>query len=188
MPADTPTIEPVRITAGDSAAWVRTFADYPASAGWVLTYTLINAQGKQTVAAAADGDAHRVTLAAAGTASWVPGVYAWTAAVAMGSDRHTVAAGQIEVLPNFAAAAQLDTRTPARKALDAADALMATYGAKAYVHAYNIDGRGQTFHKPADFLAWRSTLQAEVRREEAAAGIAAGRRPRNMVYVRFNTR
>lgn len=32
--------EPIRLTAGISAQWTRTFADFPASAGWQLTYKL----------------------------------------------------------------------------------------------------------------------------------------------------
>ena len=44
--AQTPTTEPASLQAGDTLRWQRTLPDYPASEGWVLSYRLINAQGK----------------------------------------------------------------------------------------------------------------------------------------------
>ena len=38
----TPTIEPSLLYTGDTWAWERTLADYPASASWVLNYVLVN--------------------------------------------------------------------------------------------------------------------------------------------------
>ena len=41
------------------------------------------------------------------------------------------------------------------------------------------------FASPADFLAFRSKVQAEVAREEAAARLAAGDLPRTKILTRF---
>ena len=66
----TATTEPARVTAGDTIAWTKTLSDYPASAGWVLAYTLINAGAKITITAAASGDDHAVTVLAATSAGY----------------------------------------------------------------------------------------------------------------------
>jgi hypothetical protein len=92
------------------------------------------------------------------------------------------------VAPNLAAAATLDTRSSARKTLDAVNTAMESYGPKAYLHMYEIAGRKQQFHTPGDFLAFRSKLMAEVAREDNAARLAAGLAPKNQLQVRFNTR
>mgnify|MGYP000482247209 CR=1 FL=1 len=185
MPA---TQEPTRLTAGDTLTFTRGLSDYPASAGWVLSYTLINSAHKITFAASASGADHLVNEAAATTAAWNAGAYTWLAVVTKAAERYTVGQGSMVVAPNLAAASTFDARSTARKALDAIDALMATYGAKAYMQGYEINGRKQQFHTPGEFLAFRSKLQAEVRREENAARIAAGLAPRNQIAVRFNSR
>lgn len=183
-----PTTEPVSFTSGDTVAWTRTLDDYPASDSWVLAYTFINGAAKFTVSTTANGAAHDVAIAASSSAGYAPGTYSWQATVTKASERYTVGTGTCQVLPNLAAASQYDTRTPARKALDAAELALATYGAKAYLQSYEIAGRSQRFQDPGMFLAWRDKLKAEVRREENAAAIAAGRRPRNQVLARFSTR
>lgn len=188
MTAPIPTTEPTSFTAGDTVAWVKTLEDYPASDSWVLAYAFINAAAKFSLTASASGDNHAVTIAAATSAAYAAGTYTWVATVTKAGERYTVGTGSATVLPNLAAASTYDTRTPARKALDAAETALATYGAKAYLQSYEIAGRSQRFQDPGAFLAWRDKLKAEVRREENAAAIAAGRRPRNQVLARFNTR
>ncbi len=182
--------EPSRFTAGDTIAWCRELADYPANAGWVLSYTFINATAKFTATAAGDGAFHTTTIPAATSANYTAGDYTWQAVVTKSatSERYTVGNGVTTVAPNLAAATTLDTRSTAKKTLDAVNAAMLTYGAKAYLQGYEINGRKQQFHSPGEFLAFRSTLIREVAAEDNATRIAEGRRPRNQVAVRFNTR
>jgi hypothetical protein len=184
----TATTEPTRVTAGDTITWQKNYTDYPASSGWVLSYTLINSTTKLTITAAASGADHLVSVAAAVTAAWAAGAYTWQAVVTRAAERFTVGQGHITVAPNLAAATTYDTRTVARKALDAVNAALETYGAKAYLQSYEIAGRKQQFHSPGDFLAFRSKLQAEVAQENNAARLAAGLAPRNQIRVRFNSR
>ena len=184
----TATLEPSRVTAGDTITWLRSLADYPASAGWVLSYTLINSAAKISITATASGDDHLVGVLAATSAAYAPATYTWHAAVTKAAERYTVGTGQMVVAPNLAAAATYDTRTSARKALDAVNLAMETYGAKAYLHSYEIAGRKQQFQTPGDFLAFRSKLMAEVAREDNATRLAAGLAPKNQLQVRFNTR
>lgn len=184
----TATIEPSRVTAGDTVTFTKSLADYPASDSWVLSYTLINASNKYSFTAAASGADHLVTVAAATTAAWVAGTYTCLAVATKATERHTVGQGSIVIAPNLAAASTYDTRTSAKKALEAVNTLLETYGAKAYLQGYEINGRKQTFASPGDFLVFRSKLMAEVAREDNAARIAAGLSPRNQISVRFNTR
>jgi hypothetical protein len=180
--------EPTRVTAGDTVAWSKSLPDYPASAGWVLAYTLINSASKITFSSTASGDEHAISVAAATTAAWAAGAYTWVATVTKAAERYTVGQGSITIAPNLAAATTYDTRSSARKTLDAVNTAMESYGAKAYMQAFEIAGRKQQFHTPGDFLAFRSRLMAEVAREDNAARLAAGLAPRNQVHVRFSSR
>lgn len=184
----TATTEPGRVTAGDTVAWTKSLSDYPASAGWVLSYTLINSAAKITITATASGDDHAVSVAAATTASWAAGTYTWMAVVTKAAERYTLGTGSLVIAPNLAALSTSDTRTSGKKALDAVNTLLENYGSKAYLQGYEINGRKMQFNTPGEFLAFRDKLKAEVAREDNAARIAAGLAPRNQLSVRFNSR
>lgn len=184
----TATTEPSRVTAGDSISWLKSLGDYPATAGWALAYTLINSATKITINASASGADHLVSVTAATSSAWAAGTYTWMATATLGAERYTVAQGAIVIAPNLAAATTFDTRTSAKKALEQINTLMETYGAKAYMQGYEINGRRQQFQTPGDFLAFRSKLMAEVAREDNAARIAAGLSSKNQLMVRFNSR
>ncbi len=183
----TATTEPSRVTAGDSISWLKSLTDYPAGT-WVLAYTLINSAAKISLTATASGTDHLVNVTAANSALWAAGTYSWQATVTKSPERYTVGTGSIIVDPNLAALTTSDTRTSAKKALDAVNALLETYGSKAYMHSYEINGRKQQFNSPGDFMAFRSMLEAEVAKEDNAARLAAGLSPRNQLFVRFNSR
>lgn len=181
-----PTTEPTRVHAGDSATWRRDdlTADYPATGGWALSYTLVSPTKVINVAASADGAAFLVTITAATTAGWTPGDYTWAAAVTNGAQRTTIGQGRLTVLPNVAGAVGgLDVRSPARQALDAVNAALASYGAKAYLQEIQTGDRRQRFNTPGEFMAFRSRLQREVAQEDVAAGL----RPTgtNRLLIRF---
>lgn len=185
----TATTEPSRVTAGDTVVWQKSLSDYPASAGWVLSYTLVHATlAKITLTATASGADHLVDVPAATTAAWAAGVYTWAAIVTRALERHTLGTGTITIAPNWANATTLDTRSSAKKALEAVNLALESYGAKAYMQSYEIAGRKQQFQTPGDFMAFRSRLTAEVAREDNAARLAAGLSPRNKLQVRFTAR
>lgn len=178
--------EPESFTAGDTLSWLRSLADYPASAGWTLAYRLINAAGKIDIGSAASGDDHLVSVDAATTAGYAAGTYTWQAFVTKATERHTVGNGTIVIAPNLAAmSAGYDNRTPARKALDALNAGLQTFGSNAHVQSYSIEGREMRYRTFAEFMAARDRLSLEVSREEAADLAAAGRPRRNTLNVRF---
>lgn len=178
-----PTTEPTTVNAGDTIRWTKTLPDYPASAGWVLTYTLLNAASKVTITATASGSDHAVNVSAATSATWTAGDYAWRAQVALAGDVFTVGEGRITVAPSFGAAT-LDTRSSARRALEAVEAYLAD-PSNLTAAKYMIAGRSLDRFPLPDLWAHRDRLRFEVAREDAATRAAAGLPDNRRVFVRF---
>lgn len=131
-------MEPLRVTAGDTWTWVRALRDYPASAGWVLTYYLALAAAEPTpIECAAEGDDHRATVTATASAEIPAGDYQWTARVVKGDEAHTIGSGTLTVLPDPTAA--VDRRTLEAKILAVLEpALLASAGSM--IVEYELDG------------------------------------------------
>ena len=160
---------PSQISAGDSAAWLVSIADYLAIAGWTLKYKLINATNQYDIVSTPSGADHQVTVSAATSGAYVAGSYNMVAYVTNGALRHTLQSALLIISPNLAGATVgIDTRTSAFKCLEALDAALANYGNKAYTQEYEIAGRRMKFTSLSEFLIARSKLQAEVAREAAA--------------------
>lgn len=183
MAAPTPTTEPTSLIAGDTAKWLKTLSDYPASAGWVLTYTLINASAKITFGATSIGDNHLINVAAATTESWEAGSYAWRATVALSGEVFTVSSGTLTVEPAFGTDT-LDNRSHARKALANIEAYLENSN-NLTAARYQIAGRELQRIPIADQLALRDRYRVEVAREDAAANVARGLPDKRRVMVRF---
>jgi hypothetical protein len=179
---------PATIRAGDTLSQVWPLSDYPPTAGWVLRLTLINSAASYQAAATASGADHVLTVAAATTAAWAAGTYSWSIDATLSGARYTVATGSVQVLPDLAAATTLDTRSNYRKALEAAEAALATHGARAYLAGIEVGDRRQTFANPGEFLSFISRLRAEVQREDSADRMRQGLAPRNKLLVRFTGR
>lgn len=185
--ADIPTTEPSVVTAGDTLAWTKSLSDYSASAGWVLSYRLINAAGKYDITATASGADHAVTVAAATSATYTPGWYDWQAVVTKAAERYTVGSGRMQVLPNLAAqSAGYDDRSQARKILEL---LLTAYESaatsRAYVFEYEIAGRRMKFNSKAEWIMEINFWKAQVAAEERAANINKGLGAGNKLLVRF---
>ena len=182
------TTEPSSLTAGDTATWLKSLPDYPATDGWALAYTLLNAAGKISIASTPQGADHLVAASATASAAWAAGDYEWVArvsrTVAMVLEAHTVGRGRITVAPAFDAAQRLDTRSQARQALEAVTAYLSN-PANLGAASYSIAGRTLARHTIPDLIALKSHLQGEVAREDAAAAVAHGLPDRRRVFVRF---
>lgn len=177
---------PAKITAGDSIYWKRTLTDYPASAGWVLKYTLINSAIKINITSTASIDDHVVSVAAATSAAYAAGNYAWQEYVEKSTERYTLATGQVTILPDLAGqAAGFDARSTARKTLDLIEAAMLAQGKNAWTQEYEIAGRRMKFRSVGEFLQFRSKLQQEVKAEERAGRIARGEAVGSKLLVRY---
>ena len=181
--AETPTIEPASIAAGDTLRFDRSLPSYPASAGWQLSYTLIDAAGKVTFSASAAGDVHAVTVAAATTATWQAGDYAWRARVSKAGEVYTVGEGRITIRPAFAGNNH-DARSHARRTLEAIEAMIEGRASSAAME-YEIAGRRLRYIPIPELLQLRDKYRADVLREDAAAATAAGLPDRRRVFVRF---
>ncbi len=181
-----PTHEPDRIQAGDTLTWLKSLPDYPANDSWVLSYRIINAAGKFDITSSASGANHLVLATAATTATYTAGIYNLHAWVTKTTERYSLPSRSVIVLPNVAAeTAGYDARTNAKKILDLLDAAMLAHGAQAWVESYEIEGRSMRFRSIGDFLSYRSKIQQEVLREEAAERIRSGLSGKNKISVRF---
>lgn len=177
------------LTAGDTLSFTTITPDYPASAGWSMVYKLVprTAGTVISIASSASGDDHLLQAAASTTATWAVGSYTWVGYVLKGAERYTLESGSITIDADPGVVTGLDLRSSAKKALDAVNTLLESYGSKAYLQSFEIAGRRQQFHSPGEFLAFRSRLMAEVASEDNAARIRAGLSPRNQIQVRFTT-
>lgn len=169
---------PARLIAGDTLDLSVSGELYPASAGWSLHVRLIPraaAAAAISLMATAVGDAYRLLVAATTTAAWAAGAYSWQAWVVRAGTVITVNSGQVEVLPDpRLAAAGLDTRTQAERAL--ADARTALASWTPTTRRWQIGDREQEFGSAADVLAVVEYWSDQVRDERRAAALASGQR------------
>lgn len=182
MAAPTPTTEPAALSAGDTARWLKTLPDHPATDGWALTYTLVNAAARITFTAAASGADHLISVPAATTAAWAPGAYTWRAQAALAADVYTVGSGTLQIEPAFGAAT--DARSHARRALANIEAYLENAN-NLTAAMYEIAGRRLQRMPIPELLALRDRYVAEVAREDAAARAARGLPDKRRVLVRF---
>ena len=112
---------------------------------------------------------------AAITAGWAPGTYKVTEYVTSATERQTLSTQPLRILPNLAAAsAGADTRTHARKTLDAIEGWLETR-APGYALIW-VDGRKLENRSIPDLLVLRDRYRAEVAAEDRkAAGLGAVR-------------
>lgn len=178
---------------GDTATWVDdpvTLADNRVAdaTGWVLKYALRGPVGLDLTAVAA-GASWSTTLGSAASLALTPGTYAWAAFITKDAERITIGQGSALISINFATLpveAAYDSRSVAKRALDACEAAMATFKATGgLVKKYEIAGRSMEYQSFEELQAAHSFWQAKVLAEETKAAIANGQgNPRNM-YTRF---
>lgn len=170
---------------GDTLQFETAVPDYPAVLGYALTYRLVPRAGGApiTISATAAGNNYAVNVAAATTAAWTPGDYAWAAYVSLAGARYTVGTGQITLRPDPGAmAAGTDTRTQAERALADLKAALAAWTPTR--KSYQVGDVAMTFNSSADILQLISYWERQVLSEKAAAALARGLANPNKVYVR----
>jgi hypothetical protein len=178
-----PTTEPASVTAGDTIQWTKALPDYPASAGWVLSYAFTG-PGNISITSTASGDDHAVTVTAANSADWVSGSYIGQAYVtkAATSERYTVATGlQLTVAANLATASGLSW---ARRCLAAIQAVLEGKAGSDLLST-RINDKELRKYTPAELIPLYRFFEQEVAREDQAAKVAAGLSSGNRVLVRF---
>ena len=186
---------PSEIRAGDTVRW----RDQPAldylgneitSATWTLTYFLrFNAASEgSTVVGTAYETGWEFTISAATSAGFDAGRWFWQAVATSGSDKLTLGAGQLNVLPSLSytgTAAAYDGRSQAQKDLEAVQAAIRAYVSGNAVSEYTIGNRRLKKMELTDLLTLESKLKADVVREQRAEKIANGLGDPRKLYVRF---
>ena len=177
--------EPVEFTAGDTVKWEKSFSDYP-PASWALEYRLIGSDdGITEITAAEVGTKYQITIPKADSATLIGGNYTLVGYVSDGSERLTVYSGQVTVKANLEEkGSAFDTRTHARKTLDAIEAVIENRASKDQ-QSYSIAGRSLSRMTIDDLLKFRSQYKAEVKQEVAAERVAAGLGSGRKIGVRF---
>lgn len=177
-----------QLIAGDSLTFTRSVPDYPASAGYTLSYRLVPISGAGTAItfnATASGADYAVSVAPATTAAWAVGEYSWAAYVSKAGERRTVDSGTLKVAPDVGAVnAPWDARSFARQALDAIEAAILQRASSTQLEVA-VFGRTVKSMSHAELLAARSRLAREVEAEQAASDLANGVKRKNRVLVRF---
>jgi hypothetical protein len=174
-----------QIIAGDTLQFRTAVPDYPANAGYTLTYRLVpRAAGAAIeIEATADGAEYIVAAAAAATAAWAPGEYAWHAYVEKDGARYTRGTGLVTILPDPAAVAPgTDSRSQARKAVDDLKVALAAWNPLR--RSYSIGDTTMTFNGTAEILRLLSYWEAQLAGEDAANAIAGALKSPHRVYVR----
>jgi len=168
---------PDQITVGESVSWKYSNTDYPASAGWALTYTLIRSTARIQIVSTADGDDHLIEVAATVSALYTAGTYDWQAHISNGTERYQVADGVIEVLADFAASGLsggFDARSHVKKVLDALEAAIEGRASKTQINQ-SVGGMTIGHMTLADQVAMRDKYRAKYQQELVAAGKAKSR-------------
>ena len=178
--ATVPSIEPQTIRAGDLISWSKSLQDYPANAGWSLTYTLINADTKITINASASGADHLVSVDAATSAAYAAGSYTWMARVTNDAEIYTVAVGSLTIQPNLAALTTFDGRSHAKVMVEAIEAAIQGRASSVQLRMA-INNRSIEYLSPTELIKWLSFYRAEVAKEAQAETIRkTGANPRNI--------
>ena len=159
------------------------------SGTWALSYYLRTNTASEgaTVVGNAYGTGWEFTLAAATSAGFDAGTWYWQAIATSGSDKVTLGAGQLTVLPALeytGTPGAFDGRSQAQQDLDAVQAAIRAIvsgGAK----QYSIGNRSFTKLDLGELMERESSLKAEVKREQMASLIANGQGNPHNLFVRF---
>lgn len=185
--------EPTEITIGNNLRWLKTISSFdiddnttvvPVTAGYALTYSLRGTAGVIDLTSSVSGSDYLVSVLAATTATWVDGFYSWQAYLTLTTSRYNAGSGSITLMPNFATSSNIDSRSYARKILDAIIATMEGR-ATSSMSSYSYSGKSvskmshQELQDSHDH--WLIKVIVEERNEKVAKGLDSGRN----VYVRF---
>lgn len=186
---------PAQIRAGDTVTWrddaARDNLGNPiTSSSWSLTYYLRTNTASEgaTVVGTAYGSGWELTIAAGTSAGFDAGTWFWQAIATAGSDKVTVGAGQLTVLPGLnytGTPGAFDGRSQAQKDLEAVQAAMRSIVSGGAVAEYTIGNRRLKKMEMADLIQLEGKLKAEVKREQAATMVANGLGSPHNLFVRF---
>lgn len=171
---------PSRLTAGDSVSLLATPPNHLPSAGWAAAFLLVSADARLTLAGVPTATGFQFAAPPETTATWSAGRYTWSLLATNAGllERTTLASGQVIIDPD-PAAGTYDPRSHARRVLDAIEAYLERADLKA-ARTRIADRELQRIPIP-ELLTLRDRYRADVRAEEAAAGL----RPVARILTRF---
>lgn len=165
---------PAKFVAGDTVEWTDDAFDGKGSADHTLTYTLVGAS-KLVLTGVATTDGWTTTITAVQSAALAAGDYSWHAALTKASTRFTVGTGTVTVEPNIAnQSAGFDGRTQIQKDIAAVEAEIRARANGGATIEYSIGNRSLKKESISALLALRSTLRADLARENAAKRLSDG--------------
>lgn len=158
--------EPKEITAGFQYSWTESLSDYPADNGWVLKYILLNASNKIEFESIPDNSSHLIELTPETTDEFIAGVYTLYKYVEHTDGRKfQITSFSYTINASPISATTLDTRTHARKMLEALEALELGR-ASVQQKAFSIAGRSIEYLTPEEIIKWKNHYQRVVFAEE----------------------
>lgn len=187
-----PDHEPARFVAGATLKWTKSLADYSAADGWQLDYYFRSAAGAGFDAtAAADGSTWAVTVPAATTAPLAAGDLTWQAWVSKAGEKYIVDDGACAVEASLATASTataVDTRSRAKRILDAIDAMIegkASLDQQEYTIDTGAGSRSLGRIPIPDLIELRATYAQIYNRELRKAGRRRGGRAFKVYLAEF---
>jgi hypothetical protein len=175
---------PDEIVAGDYFNLKESLTDYPASDSWELTYTLINRNDKITLTSSASGDDHLIQVVIATTATWAAGDYHWQKVISDGTEKYTLATGQVTVTASYADVSSLDTRPHCYVMRDALRAVSENKATKDQ-QSYSIAGRSISRYSPAEIIDWLKYYEAKCDEYDRKLKRADGKATGSLIKVQF---
>jgi hypothetical protein len=175
---------PRRITIGDTITWDESHSDFPASAGWIVSYSFTGPNAKFATSHAAVGDTHRLTIA---TAELEVGEYPYAKKVTDTTSTFTLERGFIDVEPDLSAdTAGVDRRSYAEITLENIEAMLTGKATKDQT-SYSLNGRALSRYSIDELTDWRAQLRVEVRDEKQKARRRAGGKSHANVLARMSS-
>lgn len=142
---------PTTITAGDSYVITLSLSDYPATAGWSLSFGVAGPSVDQWTSTAS-GDAHVLTILSADTAALGAGTYQTRLKALKTGVVDTIATGALTVAADLFAAAPGEYASYWESLKAAAETALTTLMGGGAVQMVTILGRQTMFRSPDDCL------------------------------------
>lgn len=178
---------PDEFTAGDTIKFTSSLSDFPFSDGWDLTHYFTKDDGTDNIfnveaEQSESSEDYLSTIATSDTENLTPGRYSWRSKVKKSGETSTIEEGSVFINPSYASA--VDTRSNARKIIDAIDAQLAGDASPAQKR-FKVRDREVEQHSRADLIALRSHYLGIVQSEDDAEKLAQGLGTGGRVSVRF---
>ncbi len=190
MAVSIPAAEPQTFTAGDTVQWSRALSDFP-STSYTLKYQLRGPQEINLVAAVYQTSDYLVTITAAVTAQYKPGLYSivgYVADIATGLTRYVVKARfpLVTVFPNPSNSTDgsADNLTWAGRTLVAVEAAITKLSGRT-VSSASVNGQTYNLQDLTKLMSMRQRMKEEVAAEQNAILNAAGLGGKKNILVRF---